>query len=295
MSFDNITRIILPPNAGETVTITSRFGNRNIKHGSKNHKGIDLSYSGKQGGVISTSPPFYSPVSGTVTRVGGPSSTYNEVTIKDATRTIGGKPVFHRFIHNQEVLVKEGQSVSVGQKLGRVGKRGGIHYHVHYEVRIGGGYPDGKATDPIAFWDGEKQIYIPDVPKEIQEPDIIDTHEENPQHYKTEAGKPPVPYTPPKATEIDPPAQPSGHIDDYKPRQAGRAYYSEAQFALWTNRVPQHEPWPRVMMGDTLHINAPSEECDRNTRHNPQYDENHKDVGRVEGEDEIKRGPFWRR
>ena len=288
MSFDSIIAVILPPVKGETVVKNDKFKTPKRPR----HEGIDLSYSKRQAGVIRTSPPIYSPVTGTVVRV-GPKTGQHEVTIKDSTRTLGGKPIFHRFLHNDEVLVKEGDSVAAGQKIATVGRRGkGIKdYHVHYEVLVGGGYRSGSPIDPIKFWDGEKQVYVPEVPIE----ELRDTHEEDAEHYVTEAGKPPIPKTPPKAEVLYPPKQPSGQIDDYKPRQAARAAYSEAQFAVWTNRVPQHEPWPRTLMVDTEGLNGPSEEHHSNTRHNPQYDEDHKDAGRVEGEDIIIRGPFWRR
>lgn len=288
MSFEAVIGTILPPVRGESVKRTSKYGPR----WGRQHQGVDLSYSKGQAGVISDSPPIYSPASGTVVRV-GPKSGYHEVTIKDATRVLGGKPIYHRFIHNDSVLVKEGDSVSAGQKIATVGRRGkGIsQYHVHYEVLVGGGYRSGSPIDPIKFWNGEKQVYVPEVPIE----ELHDTHEEDAEHYVTEAGKPPIPKTPPKAEELYPPKQPSGQINDYKPRQAARAHYSEAQFAVWTNRVPQHEPWPRTLMVDTEGLNAPTEEHAANTRHNPQYDADHKDVGRVEGDDIIIRGPFWRR
>lgn len=288
MSFSDTINRILPPRQGETVRETSKFGPR----GSRRHQGVDLSYSNGQAGVISDSPPVYSPVAGTVTRV-GPKGGQHEVTIKDASRTLGGKPIYHRFLHNESVLVKEGDSVAAGQKIATVGRRGkGItQYHVHYEVLAGGGYRSGSPMDPVSFWDGDKQKYIPGVPIE----ELHDTHEEDPEHYVTEAGTAPIPKTPEKATVLYPPKQPTGQIDDYKPRQAATAAYSEAQFAVWTNRVPQHEPWPRTLMVDTEGLNAPTEEHAKNTRHNPQYDENHKDVGRVEGDETTERGPLWRR
>lgn len=290
MSFSDTINRILPRTKGEEATITSKFGPR----WKRQHQGVDLSYSKGQGGVISESPPIFSPVNGTVVRV-GPISGYHEVTIKDSSRTLGGKPLYHRFIHNESVLVKEGDSVSIGQKIARVGRRGkGIkQYHVHYEVLVGGGYRSGSPIDPISFWNGDKQKYVPEIP--VSDADILDTHEEDMEHYKTEAGAAPIPDTPERAGVLYPPKQPSGQVDDYKPRQAAVASYSEAQFAVWTNRVPLHEPWPRTLMVDSENLNEKTDEHTRNTRHNPQYDADHKDVGRVEGDETTERGPLWRR
>jgi hypothetical protein len=71
-------------------------------------------------------------------------------------------------------------------------------------------------------------------------------------------------------------------------------------FAPWTNRVPDHEPWPRVMKIDSGDPqNQKSERPDYNVDWTDQYDKNNtsarRHIGIVEGEDEIKRGDFWRR
>lgn len=85
------------------------------------------------------------------------------------------------------------------------------------------------------------------------------------------------------------------------PRYADPACLSVAQVALWTNRVPDHEPWPRVMKGDTTPPpNSENDEYKKNVRHNDQYDnesspEGRKPIGRVEGDQRIPRGPLWRR
>lgn len=83
------------------------------------------------------------------------------------------------------------------------------------------------------------------------------------------------------------------------PKYASPACLSEAQLALWTNRVPQHEPWPRVMKVDET-INKQSDEINKNVRHTDQYDnttspDGLQPIGRVEGTETIDRGPLWRR
>jgi hypothetical protein len=53
-------------------------------------------------------------------------------------------------------------------------------------------------------------------------------------------------------------------------------------------------------MGDTVGANAPNDESERNTSHNPQFVDDgggigSQSIGRVEGETTIQRGEFWRR
>lgn len=90
-----------------------------------------------------------------------------------------------------------------------------------------------------------------------------------------------------------------GFYSNSLPKFAAPACLSNVEQAPWTNRVPQHEPWPRTMMGDTEGMNDESDEFLRNTSHNPQFvDDGGKaseQIGRVEGDETIIRGDFWRR
>jgi hypothetical protein len=76
------------------------------------------------------------------------------------------------------------------------------------------------------------------------------------------------------------------------------------QLAPWTNRVPQHEPWPRVMMQDSDDTeNEQNDGYVNNVDWVEQYDNIVRDgdpsgrepIGKVEGDEEIERGLFWRR
>lgn len=83
------------------------------------------------------------------------------------------------------------------------------------------------------------------------------------------------------------------------PKYASPACLSDAKKALWTNRVPMHEPWPRVMKVDET-INEKSDEPNKNVRHTDQYDnvtspDGLKPIGKTEGTTDIPRGKFWRR
>lgn len=87
----------------------------------------------------------------------------------------------------------------------------------------------------------------------------------------------------------------------FVPIYAKPACLSVAQQALWTNRCPSHESWPRVMKGDTNPPpNAKNKEYKQNVHHYDQYDNvtsptGLQPIGIVEGDETIKRGEFWRR
>jgi hypothetical protein len=66
---------------------------------------------------------------------------------------------------------------------------------------------------------------------------------------------------------------------------ASTADSSSTQLSFWTNRVPQHEPYARVVMSN----------LDSNIDHTPQFEYDSDSVGKIEGDDIIIRGPHWRR
>jgi len=89
-------------------------------------------------------------------------------------------------------------------------------------------------------------------------------------------------------------------FSDVQPPLAVESTLSLAEIAPWTNRVPRHEPWPRVMKqdgGDTE--NEINEGYKDNTDWVDQYDnvtpEGREPIGVVEGDFENDRGPLWRR
>jgi hypothetical protein len=89
-----------------------------------------------------------------------------------------------------------------------------------------------------------------------------------------------------------------GVYQSFMPKIAAPACLSQAENAPWTNRVPAHEPWARTMMGNST-TNGPSDESGFNTGHEPQFTDDggksSESINRVEGEDTIPRGQFWRR
>jgi hypothetical protein len=87
---------------------------------------------------------------------------------------------------------------------------------------------------------------------------------------------------------------------------------SEAVQALWTNRVPMHEPWPRVLKGSpmkdpdakqdyddpkdmTYEGVDPPERQNVNRHHDNEFSDDSAWVGRAEGNEKIERGKLWRR
>lgn len=275
MSFQNCMELCLPPaNAGGqkphiSGSVFTSYRNR-PKTGNK-HAAVDFNYMGGQSFNRKKPYPIYSPVNGVIDGTYGYAGRYGVVTIKDDEGN------YHGILHMLNIVPKLGQRVSVGQKLGIMGGKGPsgpnqYDIHVHYQLRN----KNGVLIDPVAFWDGVEQVYTAPM-----NPEDADPHDSDPNFNASE----PVP--------------PTGSIEDYMPRQAGISEKSAIGYALWTNRVPMHEPWPRTMMVDTPNLNAPSDEIEHNINHTPQYTddsvEGSKGIGRVEGEDVIKRGPFWRR
>mgnify|MGYP005841385397 FL=1 len=88
---------------------------------------------------------------------------------------------------------------------------------------------------------------------------------------------------------------------EVQPPFAKKSKVSLTEISPWTNRVPMHEPWPRVLKID--------EEDEQNTKNDgyknnvdwiDQYnddgsEEGSKPIGVVEGDQENDRGRFWRR
>lgn len=73
-----------------------------------------------------------------------------------------------------------------------------------------------------------------------------------------------------------------------------------AEFAPWTNRVPMHEPWPRVLMQDSDDtVNSENDGYQNNVDWVEQYNNVGQDgrepIGKVEGDETLSRGRFWRR
>lgn len=290
---------VLPPSNKGKAELASGFGPRNRPNpkASAYHEGVDFSYPALDPPGVYT---IFSPVAGVVTRAGGGSE--NTLIIKD------DRGYYHRFLHNDSVLVKLNQRVSTGTPIAKMGQffkgsKGGFYKdsggrvkqlatHVHYEVWAGVPRVNkNDRIDPVAFWGNQKQTFL-NIPKQEDGTPVPGALESDSiQLYDIAAGTIPWHNQRQEGT--------GSTIADYRPRMAAVAPPSDATTALLPNRVPLREPWPRVMLVNTEHINAPTDEVDYNTRQFMQYDpespEGSKQIGRVFGEEEITRSPFWRR
>lgn len=148
-SFDEVMRVMLPPQNGVNPHITSDFGPRSIANGSSNHRGVDFNYVGGQQGVNLRHPTVHSPVSGVVVYGDGQGS-YGTVKIRDDQGNL------HEILHldSRSVRVTDPPTrVNAGDPIGTMGGRGpdgarDYAQHVHYQVRN----PAGQLVDPEAFW-----------------------------------------------------------------------------------------------------------------------------------------------
>jgi murein DD-endopeptidase MepM/ murein hydrolase activator NlpD len=118
------------------VEFTSGFGVRSdpFHAGAAFHPGIDLA------GSYGT--PIYATADGTVIHAGWNSGGYGNLVEIDH-----GRGISTRYGHMSAILVHEGDHITRGQQVGRMGSTGrSTGNHLHYEVRI-----DGRAVNPIPF------------------------------------------------------------------------------------------------------------------------------------------------
>lgn len=92
----------------------------------------------------------------------------------------------------------------------------------------------------------------------------------------------------------------TSQYSSFLPDYANVSELSEAEIAVWTNRVPEKEPWPRVLKqdnGDTVNEenDGYKDNVDWIDQFNNIGEDGRKPIGRVEGDEEIERKLFWRR
>jgi murein DD-endopeptidase MepM/ murein hydrolase activator NlpD len=115
--------------------ITSRYGSRRDPFNGRRamHAGIDLS--------APYAAPIFATAPGTVVAAGRWGGYGLAIEIQH------GAGITTRFGHLSRLLVKEGQQVAFGEKIGRVGSSGrSTGPHLHYEIRY-----ESKTKDPLAF------------------------------------------------------------------------------------------------------------------------------------------------
>lgn len=130
--------------------ITSRFGPRKrpTSGASTNHKGVDFGPV-RQG---TKGDPIYASADGTVSFAGSARGygTVIYVDHADGYQT--------RYAHLDRMLVRNGQRVTQGQQIGKLGNTGiGTGPHLHFEIR-----KDGRAVNPLSLLSGGTVVPDPD-------------------------------------------------------------------------------------------------------------------------------------
>ena len=110
--------------------VSSRYGSR----WGKTHKGLDI--------AASTGTSIKAAASGTVTTAGWNSGGYGYLIVISH-----GNGVQTYYGHCSSILVKEGQTVSQGDVIGKVGSTGrSTGSHLHFEIRV-----NGTAYNPLNY------------------------------------------------------------------------------------------------------------------------------------------------
>lgn len=107
MNFNDVMNRMLPPQDGTPPHVTGNY--RETRPGKPPHGGIDFNYQGGQTGINLTHPTIYSPISGTVTFVGGQFAT---IKIRDADGNS------HEILHTHSQAVTVGQQINAGDPIG---------------------------------------------------------------------------------------------------------------------------------------------------------------------------------
>lgn len=135
---------ILPGWGGQ---ITSGYGMRN----GVMHRGIDIA--GSKGQTLASNVAGTVVFAGYGTKGSGYGGYGNVVAIKDSSGYV------HVYGHLSKVLVKKGDKVSVGTKIGTLGSTGEASgVHLHYEIRKNGQL--GNTINPISYVNKAKNTYV---------------------------------------------------------------------------------------------------------------------------------------
>jgi lipoprotein NlpD len=117
------------PTKGKVIAEYSESGNR---------KGLDIA--GNKGQVVLAS------AAGKVVYSGNGLRGYGKLVIIKHNKTY-----LSAYAHNEQILVKEGQSVTRGQKIAEMGNTDADQVKLHFEIR-----KFGKPVDPAKFLDFSK-------------------------------------------------------------------------------------------------------------------------------------------
>lgn len=163
-SFDDVMRVMLPPQGGVAPHMTSDYGPRTLNGRADHHGGVDFNYVGGQSGINLRHPVVRSPVSGVVVYGAGQGS-YGTVKIRDDAGNV------HEILHLDARSVRATDPptrINAGDPIGTMGGRGPngagqYAQHVHYQVRDARGH----AVDPETFW-RNRAIEVPGGVRDVE-------------------------------------------------------------------------------------------------------------------------------
>lgn len=114
--------------------------------GSRGHKGIDISkYGGSYGETIVAA------AAGTVVVSTYSSSAGNWIVIYHGTDA-SGNDIYTCYMHCSQLLVSQGQRVSAGSVIGRIGNTGAsFGAHLHFEIRLNGIGTSAPTVNPLNY------------------------------------------------------------------------------------------------------------------------------------------------
>lgn len=161
-----------------TGTLTSKFGWRihPIKRTRKFHAGVDI------GGPVGT--PVYAAAAGTVTVARNAGGAGLMITIKHGTSQT-------RYMHNSQLLVKAGDTVTQGQLIAKMGSTGAATgSHLHFEVWETMKEPSDPAAVIAGIPPGDKRQAVNLTARAEYEgrPSAVVAQNKNPEFYKTKKG-----------------------------------------------------------------------------------------------------------
>jgi murein DD-endopeptidase MepM/ murein hydrolase activator NlpD len=126
----------------DNVELSARFHDAGGNWSSGFHTGLDF--------VVPTGTPVFAAISGTVVQAGGNGPYGNSITIKGSDGTVV------MTAHMSKLAAKKGQTVPIGQEVGKSGATGNVTGpHVHFEVLKG-----KKQFDPEPYLWGHRLTNI---------------------------------------------------------------------------------------------------------------------------------------
>lgn len=135
------------------VVITSPWGPRNVRVGSKFHRGVDID-TANPGRGEGPNTPTLAVEDGTVTYAGWSGGYGNFILISHGTQD--GKTVETAYGHHYSLKVKTGDKVKQGEVIGLAGTTGqSSGEHLHFEIRI-----NGEKVPTLSYFGVEEKAQV---------------------------------------------------------------------------------------------------------------------------------------